>query len=117
MIIEYFNIIFFKVINIYFIILLIYTGVFNNYKIAIGTSLASLLLPIGIFAVIFYNRIKCGKERCINWKYAFILSIFFTIGTLASYFSVKLNSNIYKLIFAYKMKIHIFHSLLLQWSY
>jgi uncharacterized membrane protein YfcA len=81
--------------------LLIYSGVFNNYKIAIGTSLASLLLPIGIFAVIFYNRIKCDKERCINWKYALILSIFFTIGTLASYFSVKLNSNIYKLIFAY----------------
>ena len=33
--------------------LLVYFGVLADYKTAIGTSLASLLLPIGIFAVYF----------------------------------------------------------------
>ena len=85
--------------------LLIYLNVFNNYKLAIGTSLASLLLPIGIFAVIFYHRTKCDEGSCINWIYALIISFFFTIGTLASYFTTKINPNTVKLIFAYMIII------------
>ena len=87
--------------EIFIIPLLIYNNVFNNYKIAIGTSLASLLLPIGIFAVIFYNKTKCGNVSCINWPYALIISIFFTLGTIASFFTTKINPNVVKLIFAY----------------
>ena len=34
--------------------LLIYLKIFTDHKKAIGTSLASLLLPIGIIAVYFY---------------------------------------------------------------
>ena len=81
--------------------LLMLFKVFDNYKTAIGTSLASLLLPIGIFAVYFYGKSK-GNDGAslINWKYAIIISIAFTIGTLASYFTVQLNTVIIKLIFA-----------------
>ena len=57
--------------------LLIYLKVFEDYKTAIGTSLASLLLPIGIVAVYFYGKHKCGNESCVKWTYAFIISICF----------------------------------------
>ena len=36
--------------------LLIFFGIFKDYKTAVGTSLASLLLPIGIVAVYFYSK-------------------------------------------------------------
>ena len=81
--------------------LLIYMNVFKSYKLAIGTSLASLILPIGLFAVIFYQKSKCGSESCINWKYALIISLFFTIGTLASYFTTKMKTENFKIFFAY----------------
>lgn len=77
-------------------------GVFSSYKQAIGTSLASLLLPIGAFAVYFYSKQSCGSngQKCIDWPYAIIISAFFTLGTAASYFSVKLDTNVLKLVFA-----------------
>ena len=47
-----------------------------------GTSLATMLAPIGIFAVINYYR-----AGYVNWRYAVILIITFLIG---SYFGSKL---------------------------
>ena len=80
--------------------LLIFLGIFNDYKVAVGTSLASLLLPIGIVAVYFYSKERCKYNKsCINWTYAFILSFSFIIGTLISYYSVKLNEDIFKKAF------------------
>tara|TARA_B100001142_G_scaffold215848_1_gene214017 strand:- start:258 stop:647 length:390 start_codon:yes stop_codon:yes gene_type:complete len=80
--------------------LLIYLKVFEDYKTAIGTSLASLLLPIGIVAVYFYARQRCKGNSCVRWNYAFILSFFFILGTFASYFTAKLETKYLKLIFA-----------------
>ena len=82
--------------------LLIYLNVLEDYKEAIATSLASLLLPIGIIAVYFYNKQNC-KKKCIRWNYAIIISLTFIIGTLISYYSSKLNSHILKLLFAVLM--------------
>tara|TARA_Y100000022_G_scaffold155740_1_gene137938 strand:+ start:98 stop:493 length:396 start_codon:yes stop_codon:yes gene_type:complete len=80
--------------------LLIYLKVIEDYKQAIGTSLASLLLPIGILAVYFYNKQSCGKSKCILWSYAMIISFSFILGTMASYYSSGLDSKILKIIFA-----------------
>ena len=81
--------------------LLMALGVFKAYKTATGTSLASILLPIGIFAVYFYSQSRNDEgDSLVNWKYAIILSIAFTIGTLASYFTVNLDTTVFKLIFA-----------------
>jgi len=80
--------------------LLVYFGVLADYKTAIGTSLASLLLPIGIFAVYFYMNQKCKGHSCVNWPYALLIGLFFTIGTLASYYTSKMNTTILKKIFA-----------------
>lgn len=81
--------------------LLVYLNVITDYKTAIGTSLASLLLPIGIVAVFFYAKEICNGEgvRCIKWNYAFTLSFFFVVGTLASYFTSKIDTHIFKSIF------------------
>lgn len=80
--------------------LLIYMGVLADYKTAIGTSLASLLLPIGIFAVYFYMKKKCDKHSCVNWPYALLIGLFFTIGTLVSYYTVQIDNRYLKKIFA-----------------
>lgn len=80
--------------------LLIYLNVISDYKQAIGTSLASLLLPIGIVAVYFYNKQNCGKSKCILWDYAMIISFSFILGTFASYYSSNLDNKILKVIFA-----------------
>ena len=81
-------------------LLLIYLNIFNDHKLAVGTSLASLLMPIGILAVYFYSTTKCSEKTCVNWTYALIISLFFVIGTSFSYFTVKLNSELLKKIFA-----------------
>jgi len=47
-----------------------------------GTTLATMLAPIGIFAVINYH-----KAGYVNWKFALILILTFLIG---SYFGSKL---------------------------
>ena len=85
--------------------LLIYLNVISDYKQAIGTSLASLLLPIGIVAVYFYNKQNCGKSKCILWDYALIISFSFILGTFASYYSSNLDNKILKVIFAVIMII------------
>jgi uncharacterized membrane protein YfcA len=81
--------------------LLVYLNVVNDYKVAIGTSLASLLLPIGIVAVFFFAKEICNGNngKCIKWNYALTLSFFFVVGTLASYFTSKIDTHIFKSIF------------------
>jgi len=71
--------------------LLTLTKVFESYKLAIGTSLATLLPPVGIFAVFEYWRTKCkGKVKttvpCVNWGYAmfFSFNVYFRfVGSVA----------------------------------
>ena len=79
--------------------LLIFFGIFNDYKTAVGTSLASLLLPIGIVAVYFYSKEKCNNKSCVNWYYALVLSLSFVLGTFATYYSVKINEQKFKKAF------------------
>jgi uncharacterized membrane protein YfcA len=79
--------------------LLIYLKVFSDYKMAVGTSLASLLLPIGIVAVYFYSTAK-NCNSCIKWNYALTISVFFVIGSFLSYFTVKMNTRLFKIFFA-----------------
>ena len=76
--------------------LLIYLNVVDNYKEAIGTSLASLLLPIGIIAVYYYQK---NNKNVINWTYALILSFSFVIGTIASRYSSQIDASYLKRIF------------------
>ena len=86
--------------------LLLWLNVFREYKTAVGTSLASLLLPIGIVAVYFYSKVKCNNtktESCVHWKYALIISLFFVVGTFMSYYSVQLDNHMFKQIFAVLM--------------
>ena len=85
--------------------LLIYFNVFQDYKTAVGTSLASLLLPIGIVAVYFYSTVQCNDgfhrtKSCVHWRYALLISLFFILGTFASYYSVQLDNTLYKKVFA-----------------
>ena len=82
--------------------LLVYLKILTDYKEAIATSLASLLLPIGIVAVYFYNKQNC-KKKCVRWNYALIISITFVLGSFVSYYSSSLDSKILKLIFAVSM--------------
>ena len=84
--------------------LLVYLKILTDYKEAIATSLASLLLPIGIVAVYFYNKQNC-KKKCIRWNYALIISITFVLGSFVSYYSSSLDSKILKLMFALSMII------------
>ena len=84
--------------------LLVYLKILTDYKEAIATSLASLLLPIGIVAVYFYNKQNC-KKKCVRWNYALIISITFVLGSFVSYYSSSLDSKILKLIFALIMII------------
>jgi uncharacterized membrane protein YfcA len=83
--------------------LLVYMNVFQDYKIAVGTSLASLLLPIGIVAVYFYSNTNCTSKSCVHWTYALVISIFFVLGTFASYYSVQMDNRKFKHLFAYFM--------------
>lgn len=81
--------------------LLIFFGIFDNYKEAVGTSLASLLMPIGVFAVIAYMNETCSDSNrpCVNWLYAFIISITFTIGTLIAFFTRGIDVYYFKKLF------------------
>jgi len=69
----------------------------NSYKMAIGTSLATLLPPVGIFAV--YNYYKKGD---VNIWYAFYLALMFTIGSyLMSFVGMKINKNASRKLYAF----------------
>jgi uncharacterized protein len=63
---------------------------------AIGTSLAVMLPPIGMFAA--YNYYKAGD---VNLKYALIIAVAFMAGSwLSSKFAVSIPENILKKIFS-----------------
>ncbi len=64
--------------------LILFAG-FNEHQ-AIGTSLAVMLPPIGLFAA--YNYFKAGQ---INFTYAIILAVTFMIS---SYFTSKIALNV-----------------------
>ena len=65
--------------------LLLVFGISSNIKTAIGTSLAALLPPIGIFAV--YQFYKEGAITKKNIYQSFYIALCFTI---ASYYSSKI---------------------------
>lgn len=66
-----------------------------------GTSLAMMLPPIGILAVINY-----AKTGNLNWKYALILAIVFIIGGyIGSKISLSLSPIIVKKIFGVLMLV------------
>ena len=71
-------------------------SIFDSIKLRIGTSLLMLLPPIGIFAVReFY------KEGHVNIYYGIYLAILFTLFSyLSSLYSVKMDENLLKNIFA-----------------
>lgn len=54
-------------------------GVFSNIKSAIGTSLAALIPPIGLFAVYQY-----WKRKELNLTYAMVIALVFTITSAIS---------------------------------
>lgn len=61
-----------------------------------GISLAALLPPVTLLAVINYH-----KEGYINWKYALIISLFFIIGGfLGSKIAINLNQQVLRKVFA-----------------
>jgi len=67
-----------------------------NQKMAQGTSLAMLLPPIGLLAVINYH-----KQGFVDYKIAAILCITFVAGSyFGSKFALNLPANILKKIFA-----------------
>jgi uncharacterized membrane protein YfcA len=66
-----------------------------------GTSLAMMLFPVGLFAVINYY-----KKGYVDFKYAGLLAFGFVLGSyLGSKFSLGLNEVIVKRIFAVVMII------------
>lgn len=74
---------------------LIALKVMDNYKLAVGTSLATLLPPIGIFAV--YNYYKNGD---VNIKYALYLAVMFTIGSyLISFVGIQMDKDLIRNIY------------------
>lgn len=74
---------------------LIYFLGFNQHQ-AIGTSLAVMLPPIGLFAA--YNYYKAGQ---VNLLYALILAIAFMAASyFSSKFALKLPENLVRKIFS-----------------
>lgn len=66
-----------------------------------GTSLAVLLFPIGILAVLNYT-----KEGYVNYKYALVLILTFVIGSyLGSVLSINLPDKTLKRIFGVLMMV------------
>ena len=64
-----------------------------------GTSLAMMLPPIGILAVVNYS-----KSGMINWKYAIILAIVFIIGGyIGSKITLLLSPQLVKKVFGVLM--------------
>lgn len=76
--------------------LLVGSGLMTSFKMAVGTSLATLLPPVGIFAV--WNYYKKGD---VNILYALYLGVMFTVGSyLMSKIGIKINKNLTRKIYA-----------------
>src|SRR5271157_3621277 len=74
---------------------LVFLTGFSSHE-AIGTSLAVMLPPIGLFAA--YNYYKAGH---VNIIYALILAVAFMIGSyFSSKFAVKIPENIIRKVFS-----------------
>tara|TARA_B100000674_G_C37065500_1_gene569229 strand:- start:2 stop:382 length:381 start_codon:yes stop_codon:yes gene_type:complete len=70
-------------------------GVFTSYKTAVGTSLATLLPPVGLFAVYKY-----WKNGNVNIPYSLYLAVMFTIGSyIMSSYGIKVNKKITRKIY------------------
>ena len=76
--------------------LLSFFNILNSTKHRIGTSLFMLLPPIGLFAAI-----KFYKKGYVNIRAALYMSLLFAISAgISSQYSVHLNENILRKIFA-----------------
>ena len=76
--------------------LLLLFGVYDNIKTAIGTSLAALIPPIGIFAVYQY-----WKTNNVGIKDSLIIALTFTIvSTFSAYLGLKSSKNTLKKIYS-----------------
>jgi uncharacterized protein len=74
---------------------LVYFLGFDQHE-AIGTSLAVMLPPIGLFAA--YNYYKAGQ---VNLKYALIIAVAFMVGSyFTSKIALKIPENIMKKVFS-----------------
>lgn len=61
-----------------------------------GTSLAALLPPVTLLAVLNYHQ--AGN---INWKYAIVISLFFIVGSyFGSKIAININEKVLRKIFA-----------------
>ena len=70
-----------------------------SQHLAQGTSLATLLAPIGILAVINYH-----KAGYVNWKYAVILMLTFMVGSyFGSKWAVHIPEKVLKQVFGVMM--------------
>ena len=70
-------------------------GVFSSYKMAVGTSLATLLPPVGLFAVYKY-----WKKGDVNIPYSLYLALMFTAGSyFMSSYGIKINKKITRKIY------------------
>jgi len=79
--------------------LLLVFGITSNIKTAIGTSLAALLPPIGIFAV--YQFYKEKAITMTNIYQSFYIALCFTVASyISSKYAVKESKNILKKMYA-----------------
>ena len=74
--------------------LLVMLGVCVDYKEAVGTSLCSLLLPIGLYVVYVYN--EAGKVR---WCEGLLLSLLIVLGSVSSKYTVGVDVMLYKKLY------------------
>ena len=80
--------------------LLILFKISADYKEAVGVSLTSLLLPIGIVSVYYYSKETCSSGKsCVNWTHALLISFGFVTGSLVSQYASKLESSQTHIIF------------------
>lgn len=76
--------------------LLVGSGLMTSFKMAVGTSLATLLPPVGVFAV--WNYYKKGD---VNIWYALYLGVMFTVGSyLMSKIGIKIDKGLTRKIYA-----------------
>lgn len=79
--------------------LLLVFGITSNIKTAIGTSLAALLPPIGIFAVYQFYKEKAITKT--NIYQSFYIALCFTVASyISSKYAVKESKNVLKKMYA-----------------
>lgn len=76
--------------------LLLIFGVYTNIKTAIGTSLAALIPPIGLFAVYQY-----WKTKNVGIKDSLIIALTFTVAsTFSAYLGLKTSKDTLKKMYS-----------------